>query len=287
MNKVIKTLVLVCFVFLVIGLGYFSGKYICENLEFRYDNNKVAIRVELPLKDVDYDLQASLNILKCKFEKEGKKVYFSYAGDMYPKELNDAKINVFVRGYAPGLDKRIADNTHNIYFVHRFEQGYVEEFRNFDEYMSTNKDLVSASNRFGINMSYLEPEICKKDVDFSEEGNGILYIYEDYNMDVIYSIKRIGNVKVYDVISYNNLSEKEKLEELRNAKVVVFDAKFDIASASGGVAYAVYDILSYGKNVITDWNRDVERLQAEGKKVKGFKDYNELFMMLLYGQIKK
>ncbi len=287
MNKVVRAFLFICLVLFIIILGYYGGKKYKEKLGFRYDDNKVAIRVEVPKDDIDYDLQASLNILKCKYEREGKKVYFSYAGDMYPKELNNAKTNVFVRGYAPGVDKRVARGAHNVYFVHRFEQGYMEEFRNFDEYIATNVSFVEASNMFGISMSYLEPITCIKEKVLSKDSNGILYIYENYNKDFIFSIKKIGNVRIFDSNSYNSLNDEEKLKELQKAKVVVFDKIKDKKADATGVAYAVYELLGYGKDVITNWNSEVDRLGREGKNIRGFRDYNELFMMLLYGVFRK
>lgn len=287
MNKNMKIFLLVFVGVCVALLGFFGGKYAKERIGSKYDEDKVAIRVELVLNDIDYDLQAALDMLKCKYEKEGKDVYFSYAGDLYPSRLDDAKINVFARGYAPGLDKRIANDTHNVYFVHRFVQGYVEEFRNFDQYIATNKDFVSAGNSIGLEMDYLEPIACEHEKLDNKNASKVLYIYEDYNKDVLASIKKIGGVKVYDSISYNKLSKDEKIKELLEAKVVVFDGRHNDYVRGNKVAYAVYDILSYGKNVITNWNDEVEKLTREGKSVRGFRDYNELFVMLLYGVFRK
>ena len=78
-----------------------------------------------------------------------------------------------------------------------------------------------------------------------------------------------------------------KIKELLEAKVVVFDGRHNDYVRGNKVAYAAYDILSYGKNVITNWNDEVEKLTREGKSVRGFRDYNELFMMLLYGVFRK
>lgn len=287
MNKKMKIFLLVFMAVGVIVLGFFGGKYAKEYMVDGYDENKVAIRVELPLEDIDYDLQASLDMLKCKYEKEGKDVYFSYAGDLYPSKLNDAKINVFARGYAPGLDKRIAKGTHNVYFVHRFVQGYMEEFRNFDQYIATSKDFVMAGNSIGIKIDYLEPVACEHEKLDNRNANKILYIYEDVNRGVIADIKKIGGVRAYDSISFNSLSKDEKIKELLEAKVVVFDGRYNDYVRGNKVAYAVYDILSYGKDVITNWNDEVEKLIREGKNIRGFRDYNELFTMLLYGVFRK
>ena len=101
-------------------------------MSFTCKKDLVAFRIGVEQEYVDYDLDMALMVLKDKFEKKGYRVGdFAYSGNLYPKELDEAKINVFVRGFIPFYDKRFGDETVNIFYVHRVDNLIKQEFDNY------------------------------------------------------------------------------------------------------------------------------------------------------------
>lgn len=249
MNKFMK-IVCLCFALL---LGVVIGYFVAIKNGRVMDEKKVAFRVELAQNDIDYDLSAMLSYLKCKYEKNGFKVdEFSYLGDLYPKRLNNAGINVFVRGYSILFDKRINKKAHNIYLVSRFIGGHLEEFRNFDEYMTIQKSLANAGKAKGVDMTYLEQGACNNKVLDRRNAKDIVYIFEKNEEAIRTALTSFANVKAYNTFDFAKLSKTEKENVFKNAKMVVYGVNQELISDGDYLGFAIYDILSYGVPVITN-----------------------------------
>ena len=278
MNNIAKKYIfMVMFLLFAIILGYISGVCLAKKTGRALDDKVVAFRVGVRKDYVDYDLLSMLNYMKCKYEKEGYEVKeYAYEGDLYPTRLDNAGINLFIRGDFVSYDKRVYEKAHNIYFVQRFAGGYIEEFRNFDEYLSIQKNLINGAKQKGVNVGYLESGSCEKEnLDFTDAKN-IIYIYEIENKYTISRVNEIKNVKVFSTMEFAKLSENERENELRKAKVVVFDRDLIRFTEKDYVPYAVYDLLSYGKKVIT--NAYIETKLPEG--VIRFSDVNEMIYFM-------
>ena len=250
MKDKIKVALILCGILL---LGLIVGYVWAVNTGKVLDNKKVAFRVELKKEDVDYDMKAMLSYLKCRYEKDGFKVAdFAYAGDLYPKRLDNAGINVFVRGLAISLDKRINEDAYNIYLTSKFVGGHIEEFRNFDEYMTVQKGLMEAGKSAGLEMTYLEQGVCDiKKIDRNKATN-IVYIFERNSAELSGVVSNFSNLEKYNAIEFAKLSEEEKEEVFKRAKVVIYIVENDFIMDGHYLGFAIYDVLSYGVPVITN-----------------------------------
>ncbi len=260
MNKIkfIKLFVLV----LVTFLSYALGDFMAIKNGRKIDNKKVVFRIEYLQEDVDFSLKAMLKQLRRKYEKEGYKVYYSYFGNLYPKELNNAGINYFVRSYFVSFDKRIFEKAHNVYLVPYIYKMYREEFRNFDEYMSPQKKFSDAGDAFGIDITYLaKEEFDNKKLD-RKNANGVVYIYEKWRGDILDYMKTINGAKIYSSVEFAKLNDKELEDVLTWAKVVVFDSNRDVIVDDDYVPFGVYDILGYGLEVILDKGKATQNIKG-------------------------
>ena len=240
MNKFMK-IVCLCFALL---LGLVIGYHVAIKNGRVMDEKKVAFRVELSKDDIDYDLSAMLSYLKCKYEKDGFKVdEFSYVGDLYPKRLNNAGINVFVRGYSILLDKRINKDAYNIYLVSRFIGGHLEEFRNFDEYMTIQKGLADAGKANGVDMTYLEQGACNNKVLDRSSAKDIVYIFEKDDEAIRSALASFVNVKAYNTFDFAKLSKSDKENVFKNAKMVIYGVNHELIGDEHYLGFAIYDIL--------------------------------------------
>ena len=230
------------------------GKSVKGKHEFKLNEKKVAFRLEMTEDEVNYGLGSILDYLVCDYERKGFEVLEpSYLGDLYPQRLNDAKTNIFVRGNSISLDKRYIDEAHNIYFVDRFTEGYFEELNNFDEYISTNKNLCSGAKSKGVEVSYLEVDNCGKRPDFSKVKNKdkIIYIYEGNSSGMGYRLLKNIGAEIYSSVNFYKMGRKNREKVFRQAKVVIYDCLKDIDLYGGSYLFAANDIKSYGLNLIT------------------------------------
>jgi hypothetical protein len=276
-NKIKKYIFLVAILVVVVVLGFYLGVKLSKHNGRTLDDKVVAFRIGIREKLVDYDLKAMLSYLKCKYEKEGYEVReFAYAGDLYPKRLDNAGVNLFVRGDFVPFDKRVNEKAHNIYFVQRFVGGYIEEFRNFDEYLSIQEPLIVAAKANGVEVGYLEGGSCKNKNLATKDAKNIIYIYEEKDASVINRVSKIRNAKIYSTIDFAELEEKEKIAELEKARMVVFDRDLKRLPDKKYVPYAVYELIGYGKKVITNSHNGTKLPDG----VMRFSDVNEMIYLM-------
>lgn len=142
MRRIMKTAAAVA---VALFIGWTGGYVTADGMGLKTDSRLVAFRIGNQRDVIDYDMLAAIRFLEYKFRQEGYKIAgYAYAGDMYPKELDAAGVNVFVRGFPNFYDLRMNPNSRNIYYMHRFAQFYAEELRNFDYYLSSQKKVLDA-----------------------------------------------------------------------------------------------------------------------------------------------
>jgi len=233
----------------------------------RINNNKtVAIRVSQPQKLIDYDLMSSINFISYHLKKQGYTVLgTSYAGNLYPPSLNRAKHNIFVRAFEPFYDVRIEKNTQNIFYVERFVRQYKEEFVGYSGYLTSQrniqKEMFPAIKMHHLPSMAIPHPLLKPDYQYD-----VLYIYETLNPNYTAFLEQyIKNIKIYGGTAFANLTEPERQKELSKAKLVVYMVDNGIKDDSDFVPFAVYDIISYGRPILTnispslanDFNRNI------------------------------
>jgi len=276
----LKKIVLCIVVLMMSGVSFLGGKYLKETRQFRVDDKKVAIRVEKRKNEINYSLGMILEFLECKLEKNGFKVYEpSFLGDLYPERLNDAGVNIFVRGKSVSLDKRYVDEAHNIYLVDEFNRGNFEELRNFDEYISTNPWLIKGAEHKGLKVQFLEYEPCGKKPKFKNKGKDIVYIYEGNNANIADRLYRDLGAKSYTSMKFYEMGKKKREEVFRDARVVVYDCLEEVDIYGGSYWYALEDILSYGRKAV--FNRNCGNILTD-KDVNSFSNYDELVFAIKY-----
>ena len=238
------------------AFAFITGDKLAIISNKKVDKKAVAFRVEVPKKFVDYEILSMINFTADLFEKNGFRVKdIVYGGDLYSKKLDNTYINVFVRGYAQGIDKRISDDRIDIYLAHKFNTIYLEEFRNYDYYLSVKQELAEAISSVNSGKVSLLPiggvkrKLLKPNYKYD-----VLYIYEKYDEAIRNVLAQYDNYKMYDGFDFGNLSQKEREDELSKAKIVLYVSNFDDAKGKKYIPYAVYDIISYGRPVITNNN---------------------------------
>lgn len=223
----------------------------------------VIIRVGQRQSEVDYDLQSALDFLSYQLKKEGYRVGgFSYNGDLYPAVFNNARVNIFVRGYKPFYDVRMSEKAKNVMYVHRTAAFYQEEMRNYDYYLTSQKMVFNGVKR-EIPISFfgggaVPHERLKPDYRFD-----VLYIYEVMDNDFYKFLMANYAAKVYSGIEFMGFSQPERERLLSEAKVVMYNTlslKSEIADSDDlYVPYAVYDIMSYGRPLLTSYRYKLHR----------------------------
>lgn len=258
----ISLVVVLLFVFVVAGIFCFNAK-----------KDLVAFRLGVEKRYIDYDLDMALNVLKDKFEKKGYKVgEFAYSGNLYPKELDKAKINVFVRGFQPFYDKRLADDAVNVLYVHRAENLVKQEMDRFDYYLSSQMSMIDRFKEKN-NIDYFGADNVKREYLKNGYECDVLYIYE-YRTNFYADFLRSGSKNILMSGSgFYVLSDEEKIKTLEGCKVVVYDAGITGIDDDDYISYAVYDIMSYGRPVITNYN---EKLEKEFDGILMFKNVEDM-----------
>lgn len=244
--KIVLGLVVIAF------LSYMLGDFLAIKNGRKIDDKKVVFRVEYREDDVDFSLKSMFKQMQRKYEKDGFEVKYSYFGNLYPKELDNAGVNIFVRSYMINYDKRVFEEAYNIYLVPYIYTLYKEEFRNFDAYMSPQKMFTEASIDNGIDMTYIKKEEFDNKKLNRRHAKDIVYVYEKRRDDILNYMQNVVNAKIYSSTELAKLSDGELEDVLSMAKVVVFDSNRDIVYDDDYVPFGVYNILGYGVDVILD-----------------------------------
>lgn len=252
-NKILFGLLL-CVMFIV---GISGGYWVRQQ-------GGVVLRVGQNQNEIDYDLHSALQFLTYRLEQAGKKVAgVSYNGDLYPEKFNNAKVNVFVRGYRPFFDLRMGNNAKNIFYVHRTPAFYREEMRNFDGYLTSQKSMFEKT-KDELSIRFFGGGAVPHDRLEPDYRFDVLYIYEYNNTAFTHLLQTRYNAKLYSGIEFMHLSKAEREKLLAEAKLVVYDVlspESDIGDNDKWyVPYAVYDIISYGRPVLTDYREELARL---------------------------
>ena len=231
-----------------IGLGCGVG--------YRYldDNKTVAIRIGQSQNLLDYDLMSSINFISYHLEKQGYKVSgVSYAGNLYPASLDKAKHNIFVRVFEPFFDVRFKKDTQNTFYVERFVKQYAEEFVGYNNYITSQKSIQQQMSHLA-KMHYLPSGAIPHLLLKPDYHNDVLCIYEWLNLEYAEFLKQhIPNFKIYSGAKFARLSDKEREQELATAKLVVYLMEDGIKDDRDFVPFAVYDIISYGRPLLTNF----------------------------------
>ena len=240
---------------LVIVLGVWCGNKTSFINGHKIDKKSFAIRVEVPKKYVDYELLSLINFTSDLFKSNGYNLKgITYGGNMYPQKLDNAYVNIFVRGYAQGFDKRVSNNRFNIFLFHKTQNIYFEEFRNYDYYISIQPEIINIMNILGVkNVSKLPLGAIKRKILNPEYKKNVLYLYEFKDKDIKNILNKIGKTKIYDAFDFAQLTSDEREEELKKAKIVLYVANLTAQKDAPYIPYAVLDIASYGRPVITNF----------------------------------
>ncbi len=233
----------------------------------------VAFRIGTEPKYIDYDLDMALKVLKGKFEQKGYRVgEFAYSGNLYPKELDDAKINIFVRGFIPFYDKRFSEDAVNVLYIHRLDNVVKQEFDNFDYYLTSQKVLYDKF-KSDENLEYFGTDNISHESIVGEYDCDVLYIFE-YNIRSYWEFLKYNDKnEVYSGSAFYNLSEKERRDLLKKCKVVTYSITHTGLDDSDYIPFALYDIMSYGKPVITNYNK---KLAEKYNGILMYEDANDL-----------
>jgi len=262
-----KKFLIALFGVLLFGLG-FGGAMVYRS----YRNSKsVVLRFSNEADKVDYDLIAATDYLTYQFEQNGYKVYRSrFPGEYYHNEADSAGINVFVRMFSSFYDTRMNKNAINLYYLHRFSNQYQEEMRGYNGYLSSQKNLLKAFD-YRPNVGFLEGGAVPHELLLPDYQYDVLYIYEQQNDDVINFLSNRYNAKIFNGNRFSRLSVNEKEKILAQAKIVIYDMEQPYLDDQDYVPYAVYDIISYGRPVMTNYKDPLQRLF--GHRVYLYTDY--------------
>ena len=239
----------------ILGLigGFLISYLITSAGGYKYSENKAAFRLSIPQEIVDYDLQCALNYLKYQLNQNGIEVIgTSYYENLYPADLNTAGINFFIRGFHPFYDVRAAKNAIHINYVHRAVISYISEFQNYDLNLTSQKKFKDNLASQKVKAQLFPVGYVKHEALLPNYAYDVLYIYE-YNNSVFRSfIDNYKKSKSYGGAEFARLSTAEQKAELRKAKVVVYEMGPVGDDDADYVPYAVYDIISYGRPLITN-----------------------------------
>ncbi len=233
--------------------GFCTGVQFGKGREIPIDPEVVAFRIGAQKRVVDYDMLAATDYLAYLFRRVGYKVPdYAYAGDLYPERLDGAGVNVFVRGFESFFDLRMNERSQNIYYMHRFSNFFEEELRGYDYCLSSQKRALKAGNGATSVTFQAGGFVPHERLEPNEYAYDVLYIYEYYDPDYDAFIQRYTRPKIYSGATFAGLSVKERAEELRKARLVVYDMSDAVQDDADYVPYAAYDIISYGRPLLTD-----------------------------------
>jgi hypothetical protein len=237
---------------LIVAVGFYFGTQ---------NKGLVAFRVGVEEKYVDHDLDMALKVLKDKFEKAGYKVgKIAFNGNLYPKELDDAKINVFVRGFLPFYDKRLADNAVNVFYIHRADLLVKQEFDRFDYYLTSQNSTVDKFKNKDVIDYFAVDNIEREHLVGGEYNCDVLYVYEYVSRLYKQFLQASPKNKIISGSSFYLLSDEERKSLLNECKVVVYSKGVYGVDDDEYIPYALYDIMSYGRPIVTNYNKKLEEL---------------------------
>lgn len=214
-----------------------------------YAGKQVALRIGNRQNQVDYDLLCAINFLKYQIKKSGYHIAGeSYFGNLYPKELDGAGVNIFVRGFTIFFDERMDENGQNIFYIHRNTNIFKEELQQFDAYLSSQQKMKDSFDRMYFFAGGYVPHPLLEPVPEYD----VLYIYEYSNPAYFDFLRRHTSAKIYGGMHFAALSEEERAEELKKARLVVYEMGKVGLDDETYVPYAVYDLMSYGRPVLTN-----------------------------------
>lgn len=224
------------------------------------DNVKtVAFRIGAKASYVDYDLELAIKSLEKEFFENGYKILGrSYSGNLYPKNLDEADVNVYVRGFENFYDKRLNENSINIFYVHRVVTMFLQEYDGFDYYFVSQKKMLDDID--GIkNIEYFDSDYVYHDRLVADYKYDVLFIYEMGKNDLI-NYANLFNAKVFDTGKFWELSENEREDLLKSAKVVVYAVNILGSDDSDYIPFAVLDIASYGRPLVVEYNKKLNKI---------------------------
>lgn len=253
-KSIIKISYFLALIILLFAVGFFYGKY------YQQVQKTVVFRVSMEKDKVDYDLASAMDYMRYIFVKSGYKVYDTkYPGDFYFNEADNAKINVFVRGYKPFIDLRLKQSAFNVYFMHRFTDLYNMEFNGYDYFISSQHNFINFMKERGylfkggyFASGAVPHEALKPDYQYD-----VLYIYEYTASEHEDVISEFNNHKIYGGMAFAKLSKNEREQELAKAKTVVYLSGFFSGDDENYIPYAACDIISYGRPLVTNFRESL------------------------------
>lgn len=264
-------------VMLVAGviLGCIVGFFVFLLVQNYDRNNSVAIRVSVSLDKLDYDILAMLNVLEFGLEQEGKSVRgVAYKDDLYPLELDNVGTNVYVRSETVFFDKRFEKDERNVLLMHRFNNIFKEELVGFDDYLVTQKNAVNVDIARNNDTSFLEAGYVRHNILKGKYKLNVLYIYEVINNYFKAFLDSVGKGLSISGCDFAKLSLDERERLLSEAKVVVYELGKYAKDDEDYISFAVYDIISYGRPLITNFKANLrDKFKMD---IKTFKDNDEL-----------
>ena len=265
-NKIIFPILCI----LVLCIGVWCG------IKWRdYRNTKtVVFRISTQRKNMGYDLQAAVNYLQYKLEKQGYSVLpWRYPGAFYHQKGDNAGINIFIRSNDYLYDTRMNKNATNIYYLHRFLQMYAEEMQNYDYYLSSQKSLYKALPNYD-NIGYLESGAIPHKKLTPQYQYDVLYIGEEINMQYVAFLKQNYKFAYYTNNNFGALSQEQRENQLSKARLVVYDKKNTKSNDEDYTPYAVYDIISYGRPLLTNQISSLQ--EVVGTNIYYYQDINDM-----------
>ena len=237
--------------FLLIA-GFGIGAYFTSSEKLFQSDKAVAIRIGETPEHIDYDLLSAINFLKYAFERHGFTVDITYSGNLYPENLDNVGINVFVRGFGQFYDLRMHPQKTDIFYIHRNIDLYAEEFQNFDFYLFSQQKIMDIiEDKIDANFmpfGFVPHEmLIPQSYDYD-----VLYIYEYYNPTYGSYIQHNYRSRIFSGSAFAALTEQERIDEFKKAKVVVYEMGNSGADDETYVPYAVFDIISFGRPVVTN-----------------------------------
>lgn len=254
-----KTVAVTCLFLLLIFSGIVGG--VCVH---RYIQSKtVVFRLSTPKSRIDYDLLSAIQFLEYQFQQAGYRVLpWRDGGNFYYNQDNDAGINVFIRGFSVFYDTRMNDKALDIYYLHRFTYIYMEEFRGYDYYLSSQKKAMNMLKDH-FNIGYFGAGAVPHPILEADYKYDILYVYETRNMATENFLRSRYQVESFAGIHFANLSKTERENALRNARLVFYEFDSNIRDDADYVPYGVLDIISYGRPVMMTYNPHLAEMGAD------------------------
>lgn len=249
------------FVLIALAAGFAVGAAL-RYLSNRQNAKTAAFRIGNEREMADYDLQAAVNYLAYRLEQEGYSVAgMAYGGEMYPPEFNSVGVNVFVRGFLPFYDARLNEKGKNVFYLHRAGDFYEEEMRHYDLYLLSQQRIYEQVKHKLPAELFSGGAVPHKRLEPQYE-NDVLYIFEDDSDNFSGLLKNSVKAETYGGMVFAALTEAEREAAFKRARVVMYHLMPEKADAdydSHYVPYAAYDIISYGRPLVTNRRAGLEK----------------------------